>query len=634
MTSLRRIAVLAALLALAAPAGAATVRSRLNQAQTAMNNNQLADALRLYTAIATDPTVPADDRLQSYGKVVDLNRRQKHYDAALAATMDMLALPMSDTRRQSLTLTAAELNYKVKNVPQAVKLLDAMAATYHDDHDTVATAELAAAMYLGRDKQYVPAAEHYDAALKALDPSDPRRAETIWNLSSSRLAADQYDLAIQAAKQLTDKAYHDSSHWINREAHERIINSLTKLNKPDDAIAQLRDWETSDPDAAYRQHWALRGAQIAQAAKKPDDAVAAYRRVIDAHCDSGSTAGWYEAQGAIVSRLAAGNDLPGALKAAHVLLDAAPDQNQATNAARLIVGLLQHVDKNSTRAKAFADFQLYGPAGRDGETGTADDVKDPMVAVGYPADAEREKAFTAAFPRAGQDASADAYRAWMCVYLGRPADAVPLFESATRRAASDDWSNDATALVMNGLRSAHGTGVGLEAAAKFLRYGPAGVDGKPGTGDDLPDPFPSAAPQPPWAAPPLSAGDRQAITHLQASLHDVIADTSALNDLRAAAATGYLQTVEALDVPQDPTPFAALLDRADRGMLDADLQVVLTLARGNQMHLGQLRAFIAEHPLGKALEKKIDVEFKRLTRPLDKLSGKSATIAKVPPIKG
>jgi hypothetical protein len=44
-------------------------------------------------------------------------------------------------------------------------------------------------------------------------------------------------------------------------------------------------------------------------------------------------------------------------------------------------------------------------------------------------------------------------------------------------------------MILIGVRAVRGHSVGLDAFYNFVNYGPAGPDGKPGTADDLADPF-------------------------------------------------------------------------------------------------------------------------------------------------
>jgi hypothetical protein len=44
-------------------------------------------------------------------------------------------------------------------------------------------------------------------------------------------------------------------------------------------------------------------------------------------------------------------------------------------------------------------------------------------------------------------------------------------------------------MVLIGARAVRGHPVGLDVFFQFVNYGPAGPDGKPGTADDLADPF-------------------------------------------------------------------------------------------------------------------------------------------------
>ncbi|CAN5514328.1 hypothetical protein BH10PLA1_BH10PLA1_18300 [soil metagenome] len=620
-------------LTIAGTCGAASLKDRIAAADAAMTAKNYPEAITLFSAIADNPKVPLDDRVRSYTRIIDAERQQKNLDDAIAVYAKLFALPLDDARRKDLTMAAASLNKSAGHVPVAISTLNDLAAKYPDDDEIYIDAHLTAATYLTQDKKPAEVADQLTLALKRLDADDPRTAGVIWNLSDAQWNSEQYDKSIQTARQLTDEKYSESPKWINRDAHNRVIAALLKLKKTDDAVAQLHEWEKTDPSEVWRQRWAVRAAQTLQESGNIDAAMTAYRNLLTHHAQAASIDGWYEAQTAIVDRLTHTGDFAGALKAAHILLDASPDFSSQAASVQRISELFQKLDGKKARAKAFIAFQLYGPAGKDGSTGTSDDPQDPLKAVGYPDDAEREKAFAAAFATVGDDAAAMYHRAQMCVYSGRPQEAVLLYREALRRSSDEDWPTFAFGLVMNGLRPVNGTSVGLNGAATFLLYGPAGADGKLKTDDDRADPFAAITAPNHWPLPAMAATDRDAISALQQSLHRTILDDSLPGSLRQAAVRALTRTDEALDTVSEIDPFVDLTGDADRAVSDAALGMVMKLARGNEIHLAKLREFLATDALPTGASKKADAELKKYAKSLVPFTTKNGAVPKVSPIK-
>jgi tetratricopeptide (TPR) repeat protein len=220
-------------------------------------------------------------------------------------------------------------------------------------------------------------------------------------------------------------------------------------------------------------------AQAAASAKKYDDAIGFYERVITEHAERSDN--WFDAETNIAQCLAQKGDFDGAAKAAHLCLDAAPDLGAFDRAVSLTANILSAQDKNVDRANKFLAYQ---------QTGSTGGQVNPMDAVGYPSDPNREQAFATFRQQAGDDAPAARLRAQTFLFSGKPRDALAQFADAFRRNANIyDLRNAGGELITVGLRAAQGNRVGLDKAMQFVIFGPNGPDGKPGTSDDLPDPF-------------------------------------------------------------------------------------------------------------------------------------------------
>jgi tetratricopeptide (TPR) repeat protein len=223
----------------------------------------------------------------------------------------------------------------------------------------------------------------------------------------------------------------------------------------------------------------FRQAQASTEAKKFDDAIASYERILAEHPEAYDR--WFDAEVNIAQTLARKGDFAEAAKAAHLCLDGAPDLGAFDRAVAMTAQILSAQDKNVDRANLFLAFQQSGATG--GKV-------NPMDAVGYPSQPAREQAFASARQQAGDDAPAARFRAFTYLYTGKPRDALAQFADAFRRNDNPyDLRNAGVELVTVGLRAVQGHRVGLDKAMQFVIYGPNGPDAKPGTADDLPDPF-------------------------------------------------------------------------------------------------------------------------------------------------
>jgi len=286
----------------------------------------------------------------------------------------------------------------------------------------------------------------------------------------------------------------------------------------------------------------MQQAQASAKDSKWDDAIQAYERVITENPQDPGR--WFEAQLNITQMLIKKGDWDGAAKSAHLCLDGAPNLSAFDNAVAFTAGILSAQDKSVDRANQFLNFEL---------TGGADGKPNPMDAVGYPVQPEREKAFAAMRAQAGDDSTACRLRAFTYLYIGKPKDALGQFADAFRRNENPyDLTNAGVDLVCTGLRAAHGHRIGLDKAMQFVIYGPAGPDGKTGTADDLPDPF--AALMPPVPAPgtgglaELPADDLAALQKVRDAAQLYAGDPLLPTDPIRRTALGALQRVnDALD---------------------------------------------------------------------------------------
>ena len=211
--------------------------------------------------------------------------------------------------------------------------------------------------------------------------------------------------------------------------------------------------------------------------------------LVSAPARGGETLG--DAQIGIVEALVKKDDRRGAVSAARTVLDASSDRNEYVRNCRWMAEMIRNMDGNVARANRFIEYQIYGPDGKDGRPRTSDDVKDPLDEFKYPSYPERERVLKETLRDAGDSAWASRDRARVLIYTGRPDEAVRYYVDAFRRSPCKDrdvrWL--ASEMVWSGLRSVRGHASGIEDVLAFVAYGPAGPDGRPGTQDDLKDPF-------------------------------------------------------------------------------------------------------------------------------------------------
>ncbi len=287
-------------------------------------------------------------------------------------------------------------------------------------------------------------------------------------------------------------------------------------------------------------------ANAARTSKNYDEAIRVYERFFLEHPET--THHWANVQRSIADCLAKKGDFEAAAKAIHLALDGAPDARSFSDTVTQAALILAAMDKNLDRANKFLKFQQSGPA---------DGLTNPMDAIGYPSLPEREAAFVTLRQKAGDDAAASRFRALTCLYSGKPKDALAQFADGFRRSSVlQDLQNCAPALVTMGLRAVRGHGVGLDSAMKFVMYGPDGPDGKPGTGDEIADPFAAFLDPPPAPGEGGLAGlppdDLQALRQVRDASAQCAEDPLLVAATRRAGLAALARSNDALDAWGSP----------------------------------------------------------------------------------
>jgi tetratricopeptide (TPR) repeat protein len=333
--------------------------------------------------------------------------------------------------------------------------------------------------------------ECYEAAAKSieLDPANAERAaDALAHMADAMWQKGDMEKCLDASMRLLEPKH--LSHRNEREHpnyQKRPGECLLRLQRYAEAAAHFLRIEKRTENQLFAQECCLQAGRAFLSAQHYADARKTLERVLldyPEHTDY-----WHHAQQGIVEALGSEGRFKQALQAARILLDASRDRNYIAQNTRLIAELFQAIDKHVGRANQMINFQRFGPDGEDGKAGTADDLNDPLIAMGRPAYPERERAFAGARRKAGDTAAASRYRALTYIYAGQPKEALKHYIDAFARARGNDFRTMGNDLIVIGARAVRGHAVGLKAFADFVNYGPAGPDGKPGTPDDLTDPF-------------------------------------------------------------------------------------------------------------------------------------------------
>lgn len=591
------ILVAAAIMAAVLPAPSAQAAKppdpRLQQAAKALAEKKIDEGVKLLHALGNDPQASQVDRLGAFRKLLDVYAQKKDAEAAVATTKEMIAaFPRDDDILLQTYFTQANLLWSLKKWDQAVDACHQVVAHAGNDKEKAVVARFRAADFLRDSKNF---AQLYDEAAELLRllGGDPRAADALWQMAGAAWQTGRYEDSLAQARRILAE-YPNAGIWQNRAVHGHVVECLRKLNKPGEVRAFYEEWEKKDPDRHWRQRWCYSAAECCQAEKDAAAALAAYRRVIAGQCGDNVSDLWYEAQCKIVELLAAADDLTAALQEAHVAFNAAR-VNTITNDVLRVADLFAKLDKNRDRADRFIAYQYYGPDGPDGKPGTDDDLKNPLSEIGYPADRERKEAFAKVFSQLGNDAAAMHHRGMMCLYAGQPESALYYFMDAFRRCDSGKLQDYAVPLIVNGLRAVRGHSVGLGDAVRYVLYGPGDEDGKQNV---LQDPFKvyaSLAPAAPFKVSPPAAKDVQLLEKLQATLMTSAADTVWPPGVRTKTFTALSRLNETLDAwPKHADWYRSLLlASADAGLKSAILNGAISASKGNVLHLGNVRDFLA-----------------------------------------
>jgi len=475
--------------------GPKTVAQLLEQAaQCVESRARCPEAITICEGVIANPSAEPKDKAAAFETLIAALRRIEKLDDALKAAERMQqTLAKDKAAEQRAVLLAADLCRQTRKAADGVARLKDLLGRRSDDKAASAEIELKMAQLLFDAGQFAEArAEAAKAA--ELDSGNEKlvtdalacKVEASWRLSEIESCLPDLKRLVAPSSPATQRDIAQLREW-----RSRYGIALRRLQKFDEAVAFYADCEKGeverkDAPSADASSWCLLAADALAEQGKYDQGVAALERVFTAYPQAVES--WYAAQRRQVDLLARKGDFEGALKAAHVCLDAAPTDPAMVDVVRTAAELFRSVDKNLGRANLFINFQRFGPAGNRQE-GVPGPLTNPLEEIGYPEYPEREKAFAEARKTAGDDAKAMRYRALTHLYTGHPKEALRCFMDAFSRCAAEEIPQAAHDMILIGARAVRGHSVGLEAFYQFVNYGPAGPDGKLGTADDLPDPF-------------------------------------------------------------------------------------------------------------------------------------------------
>jgi tetratricopeptide (TPR) repeat protein len=475
--------VLAASLMTAAGQEPESLDKKLDRATAFARNDrqdQLRQAAPICEEVLADKQATDEQKVRALSVLVEALGRQKRPAEQLKTAQRMRGvMPKSKLAEQASLLLQAELLRGQNKSAEALEKVRELTQRQPDNPDGLTRfAELCL------EANQKP--EAYAAASRAAElakGSDVLFGRALGVMQESAFRNNEPDKCIAAVSRLLEpQLVSRRDEYSNRVLRQRLVQCLVQMKKYPEAAAASAEYEKSDPDDKAKQSWVLSRGDALVEIQKYDEALAVYERVLT---DYRNPEPWYGTQRKIIDVLTRKGDYQQALKAAHILFDAA-DGRSVADACRTVAEAFKALDTNVARANTFINYQRFGPAGEDGKLGTADDIaENPLDAVGYPSYPAREKAFAEGRKEAGDSAAGARYRAMSYLYTGCPKDALKYFMDAFARCNANEFQARADDLVLTGVRAARGLCVGLEEYYNFINYGPHGPDGKA----DNPDPF-------------------------------------------------------------------------------------------------------------------------------------------------
>ncbi len=340
-----------------------------------------------------------------------------------------------------------------------------------------------------RKAQAKQAARQYADCVKACDEmlarhKEPSQVREVTWLKVEALTLDgRQEAALKALAALGEANADDRR--LQAIIALRAGDLLRTLKKPDDALASYRKAAASSEQPEGAAEATLRAAEVLTELKRPAEARAELLRTI---CSAPLKQDLCQAaQAKIVETYRAESKWAEALGAARILYDAAGDEQAVKTAAQAVAQAFLACDGNLARANEFLAFQSYGPAGPDGKPNTADDVAvNHLAGVKYPPfDAAANKEFQAALDAQPKGSEGHRAKGFLYVYWGKPKEGAGQFLLALKTASLAQLPAAAQELVLVGMKAHTASFRGLDRVFEYLTYGPKGKSGN----DAIPDPF-------------------------------------------------------------------------------------------------------------------------------------------------
>jgi len=196
----------------------------------------------------------------------------------------------------------------------------------------------------------------------------------------------------------------------------------------------------------------------------------------------------YMVQSALVDVLMGAGRSPDALHEAKVLVETSVQANMP-KAVATTAALLKAVDGNLKRANTFLEYQKFLRPGPDGKLGTADDLQNPLATIQRPDNSAWDAKLRQVMESYPKTWNGYLDRARVCRYMENPAAALHQLKLAfalapMENAALQQVTDETVEVLLNVIGDVN---VGKQ-FVDYQKCGTAGVDGKPGTADDLKNP--------------------------------------------------------------------------------------------------------------------------------------------------
>jgi len=177
-----------------------------------------------------------------------------------------------------------------------------------------------------------------------------------------------------------------------------------------------------------------------------------------------------------------------ALQEARVFLHACSDKSLPT-AIDLVTMAFKTIDGNLGRANNFLRYQKYGVVGEDSKSGTADDLKNPMLDAPALNNERRNALFMAKLDTLPNNWTGWKNRASIYIYLDKPDEAFQALRKSFEMCPMNEKDLQTATDALSGFIIRNTKDVKLaESLVDYIMFGQMGKDGQGGTVDDLKDP--------------------------------------------------------------------------------------------------------------------------------------------------